>query len=93
MSKHQKEPESVMLTDENGTERECICIDRLTVDEQIYVALIDAECEPGEYFMMRIESEGDDGTTLQPIDTDEEYERIGLLFNEHLMQLYGEGVE
>lgn len=93
MAKHSNEPESVVLTDENGNERECICIDRLTIDGVIYVALIDSECEAGEYFMMRIESEGDDGTLLQPIESDDEYERIGLIFNDHLAQLYGEGAE
>ena len=85
------EPESVVLTDGNGVERECICIDRLTVDGRVFVALIDEECEAGEYFIMEIIGEGDDGTTLEPIATDDEYDRIGEIFNEHLSQLYGEG--
>ncbi|MBP3685701.1 MAG: DUF1292 domain-containing protein [Clostridia bacterium] len=85
------EPETVVLTDASGAERECICIDRLTVDGRVYVALIDEECEAGEYFIMEIAGEGEDGTTLEPIATDEEYDRIGEVFNEHLSQLYGEG--
>ena len=30
------EPETVVLTDASGAERECICIDRLTVDGRVY---------------------------------------------------------
>lgn len=73
------------LTDEEtGEELDFQLIARATVDEVLYFALVpaeDEECE--EYVILRVTEDGDD-LVLESIDDDDEFEKVEDYFNDLL---------
>ena len=73
------------LTDEEtGEELDFQLIARATIDEVLYFALVpaeDEECE--EYVILRVTKDGDD-LVLESIDDDDEFEKVEDYFNDLL---------
>lgn len=73
------------LTDEEtGEELDFQLIARATIDEVLYFALVpaeDEECE--EYVILRVTEDGDD-LVLESIDDDDEFEKVEDYFNDLL---------
>ena len=71
------------LTDEEtGEEKDFELLARATIDEQLYFALIPAdeeECE--EYVILSVAEDGDD-IILSSIDDDDEFEKVEEYFND-----------
>ena len=84
-------PELYTLVDEEGNEKLFELIDVLEEDEKVYFALIPHIENPEELLDGEVELvvlsvvAGEDGTDiLEPIESDEEYERIAQLFLDRL---------
>ena len=73
------------LTDEDtGEEIDFQLIARATIDDVLYFALVpadDEECE--EYVILRVSEDGDD-LILESIDDDDEFEKVEEYFNDLL---------
>ena len=73
------------LTDEDtGEEIDFQLIARATLDDVLYFALIPAEDEDAdEYVILRVSEDGED-VILESIDDDDEFERVEEFFNDLL---------
>ncbi len=87
-------PDIVSVVDEDGTEHIFEELDRIETDDARYVALLpvydDAEeilDDDGELIILRV-TEEDGETYLEPIEDDEEFNRIGAAFEERLSDLF-----
>ena len=86
-------PDIISVMDDSGSEREFEIVDRYDTDDgRSYLALIpvfateaDMLADSGELLILRISEEDD--TVLEPVD-DEEYDRIGAIFEERLADLF-----
>jgi len=86
-------PDIISVLDDSGEEREFEVVDRYDTDDgKSYMALIpkydnqaDLLTDSGELLILRISEE--DETVLEPID-EEEYDRIGAIFEERLADLF-----
>ena len=87
-------PDIVSVVDEDGTEHIFEELDRIETDDARYVALLPVYDEAeeildddGELIILRVT--GEDGETyLEPIEDDEEFNRIGAAFEERLADLF-----
>lgn len=87
-------PDIVSVVDEDGVEHIFEELDRIETDDARYVALLpvyddDEEIldDDGELIILRV-SEEDGETYLEPIEDDEEFDRIGAAFEERLADLF-----
>ena len=87
-------PDIVSVVDEDGTEHIFEELDRIETDNARYVALhpVYDEAEEildddGELIILRV-TEEDGETYLEPIEDDEEFNRIGAAFEERLADLF-----
>ena len=87
-------PDIVSVVDEDGTEHIFEELDRIETDDARYVALIPVYDEAeeildddGELIILRV-TEEDGETYLEPIEDDEEFNRIGAAFEERLADLF-----
>lgn len=73
------------LTDEDtGEEIDFQLIARATLDDQLYFALVPADDEEAEeYVILRVSEDGDD-LILESIDDDDEFEKVEEYFNDLL---------
>ncbi len=73
------------LTDEDtGEEIDFQLIARATIDDQLYFALVPADDEEAEeYVILRVSEDGDD-LILESIDDDDEFEKVEEYFNDLL---------
>ena len=73
------------LTDEDtGEEIDFQLIARATLDDELYFALIPAEDEDAdEYVILRVSEDGED-VILESIDDDDEFEKVEEYFNDLL---------
>lgn len=73
------------LTDEDtGEEIDFQLIARATLDDQLYFALVPADDEEAEeYVILRVSEDGDD-LILETIDDDDEFEKVEEYFNDLL---------
>lgn len=88
---YESEGELYTLVDEDGNEKVFELVDILEEDEKVYFALIPHIEQPEELLTGEVElvvlkvSEGEDGgDILEPIESDEEYERIANIFIDRL---------
>ena len=83
----------VTLVDENGKETEFEIVDSLVTENNEYFALNPTETaenidsDDGELVILKVVEE-DGQEFLEPIEDDEEYERIAEIFMERLEDLY-----
>ena len=87
-------PDIVSVVDEDGTEHIFEKLDRIETDDARYVALLPVYDEAeeildddGELIILRV-TEEDGETYLEPIEDDEEFNRIGAAFEERLSDLF-----
>ena len=87
-------PDIVSVVDEDGTEHIFEGLDRIETDNARYVALLPVYDEAeeildddGELIILRV-TEEDGETYLEPIEDDEEFNRIGAAFEERLADLF-----
>lgn len=87
-------PDIVSVVDEDGAEHIFEELDRIETDDARYVALLPVYDEAeeildddGELIILRV-TEEDGETYLEPIEDDEEFNRIGAAFEERLSDLF-----
>jgi len=71
--------ETVTLTMENGEEIVCNILGVFDAEDKSYVALLQIDSE--EVVLLR-HIEGVDGSMLEPIEDDDEYEKVAAVFEE-----------
>lgn len=72
----------VTLTDEEtGEQKDFEFLAEAEIDGKLYYALIPADEESEEYYVFRVEEDGDD-LTLETIDDDDEFEKVEDYFND-----------
>ncbi|NLL15971.1 MAG: DUF1292 domain-containing protein [Clostridiales bacterium] len=87
-------PDIVSVIDEEGKEHVFEELDRIETDEGRYVALLPVYDDPDEKIddngeLIILKDEEEDGETyLCPIEDDEEFETIGRIFEDRLIDLY-----
>ena len=71
------------LTDEEtGEEKDFELLARATIDEKLYFALVPADEEDAEeYVILRVTEDGDD-LILESVDDDDEFEKVEEYFND-----------
>ena len=75
-------PVFTLTDEETGEEKDFELLARATIDEKLYFALIpadDEECE--EYVILSVAEDGDD-IVLSSIDDDEEFDKVEEYFND-----------
>ncbi len=82
------------LVDEDGTEHEFEVVDTMDIEDETYLALVPVleEAEElledsGELVLLKSKMDGDE-EFLEPIDNEEEFNRISAIFMERLEELY-----
>jgi len=79
------EPDRVVLTDEEGVEREFDIIGTLEMDGNEYFALVAVEGDEDEYIILKaVEENGEE--VLITIDDDEEFDRVADAFDNEMME-------
>ena len=72
----------VTLTDEEtGEQKDFEFLAEAEIDGKLYYALIPADEESEEYYIFRVEQDGDD-LTLETIEDDDEFEKVEDYFND-----------
>lgn len=75
----------VTLTDEEGNESEFEIIGSHEMDGALYLALIPADGEEGdEYVILRVETDENGEEILVSIDDDDEFDKIADIFDDEL---------
>ena len=100
MSKNNNLPETedygndiVTLVDENGNENEFEIVDSLVTENNEYFALIPTETaenldsDDGELLILKVVEE-DGAEFLEPIEDDDEFEKISEIFEDRLSEVY-----
>ena len=83
---HHDEEESIMIvTDEDGTERELVMVYSFDVEEKAYAVLLDRNDPEADGFIFRIE-ETDEGAFLVEIEDEAEWEKAAAVYNEMMEQ-------
>lgn len=75
-------PVFTLTDEETGEEKDFELLARATIDEKLYFALVpadDEECE--EYVILSVSEDGDD-IILSSIDDDEEFDKVEEYFND-----------
>ncbi len=87
-------PDLVSVIDENGVEHVFEELDRIETDTAKYVALLPVYDEAeeildddGELIILKV-CEEDGETYLEPIEDDNEFNEIGIIFEERLSELF-----
>ena len=78
----EESPIFTLTDEETGEEKDFELLARATIDEKLYFALIPAdeeECE--EYVILSVSEDGDD-ILLSSIDDDDEFEKVEEYFND-----------
>ena len=83
-----KECEMLTLTDEEGKEHELLIVDKIVVGETEYLALVPAdECEDDGLYIYKLIKEGEE-EFIEPIEDDNEFEKISEIFEDRLSEVY-----
>lgn len=87
-------PDIVSVVDENGAEHTFEELDRIETDDGRYVALLPVYTEAeeileddGELIILKVSEENGE-TYLEPIEDEEEFNEIGMIFEERLADLF-----
>ncbi len=79
------EPDRVVLTDEEGVEREFDIIGTLEMEGNEYFALVAVEGDEDEYIILKaVEENGEE--VLITIDDDDEFDRVADAFDNEMME-------
>ena len=87
-------PDILTLVDEEGNEHEFEVIDSLEEGEQRYLALVpvmdeeELEQDDGELVILRATAGEEEDEYLEPIEDEEEFNRISAIFVERLEEFY-----
>lgn len=73
------------LTDEEGNESEFELMGELTIDDNIYLALIPLEGEEDEYVILKVIVDENGDELLVTIDDDDEFDRVADAFEDTFM--------
>ncbi len=80
----EESPVLTLTDEETGEEKDFELIARATINDKLYYALIPAEDDDGEeYVILRVTEDGDD-ILLESIDDDDEFEAAEDYFNDLL---------
>ena len=75
-------PVFTLTDEETGEEKDFELLARATIDEKLYFALVPAdEEEAEEYVILSVEEDGDD-LVLSSIDDDDEFDKVEEYFND-----------
>ena len=88
-------PDIVSVVDEDGKEHIFEELDRIETDDGKYVALLPLYDDPeeqlqdsGELIILKVEEDADGETYLCPIENEEEFNEVGLAFEERLSEMF-----
>ena len=88
-------PDIVSVVDEDGKEHIFEELDRIETDDGKYVALLPLYDDPeeqlqdsGELIIIKVEEDVDGETYLCPIENEEEFNEVGLAFEERLSEMF-----
>ena len=88
-------PDIVSVVDEEGKEHIFEELDRIETDDGKYVALLPMYDDPQEYIddsgeliILKVEEDKDGETYLCPIEDEEEFNEVGMAFEERLSELF-----
>lgn len=81
------EPDRVVLTDEEGVEREFDIIGAMELEGNRYFALVAVDGAEDEYIVLK-ELEEDGEAVLITIDDDDEFDRVADAFDNEMMEEY-----
>ncbi|MBQ3150809.1 MAG: DUF1292 domain-containing protein [Clostridia bacterium] len=88
-------PDIVSVVDEDGKEHIFEELDRIETDDGKYVALLPMYDDPQEYIddsgeliILKVEEDKDGETYLCPIEDEEEFNEVGMAFEERLSELF-----
>ena len=73
------------LTDEEGNESEFELLDELTLDDNLYLALIPLDSDEDEYVVLKVEVDENGEEVFVTIDDDDEFDRVVDAFEDHFM--------
>ncbi len=73
------------LTDEEGNESEFELLDELTLDDNLYLALIPLDGDEDEYVVLKVEVDENGEEVFVTIDDDDEFDRVVDAFEDHFM--------
>lgn len=76
----QSEP-SIIVTDEQGEEKEMIVVYTFSVQDSSYAVLLEKEDPEKDGVLMKVEEE-EDNTYLAPIEDDEEWDHVVSVYEE-----------
>ena len=75
-------PVFTLTDEETGEEKDFELLARATIDDKLYFALVPADDEEAEeYVILSVEEDGDD-LILETIESDEEFEKVEDYFND-----------
>lgn len=82
------------LTDEDGNESQFALIGELEIDEQIYLALVPADNDDAdEYVVLKVEVDENGEEILVTIDDDDEFDRVADAFEDQFLGEFDLDVE
>lgn len=73
------------LTDEEGNESEFELVGELTLDDNVYLALIPKDGDEDEYVILKVEVDENGDELLVTIDDDDEFDRVADAFEDTFM--------
>lgn len=78
----EESPIFTLTDEETGEEKDFELLARATIDEKLYFALVPAEDEDAEeYVILRVTEDGDD-MILESVDDDDEFDKVEEYFND-----------
>ncbi|MCI8341728.1 MAG: DUF1292 domain-containing protein [Firmicutes bacterium] len=80
------EYDTIMLTDEEGTEKEFAVIDALELDGNSYILVVEADVEDDEESMAMIlkkTSEDNDDVSYELVEDDDEFDKVAEIFQKN----------
>lgn len=88
-------PDILTVIDDDGNEQQFEVLDRIETDEdKRYVAIVpyyedvaDMLQDDGELIILRV-ADDNDGTVLEPIEDEDEFDEIASIFEERLSEFY-----
>ena len=88
MDNNEYDPEILILTDEDGVEKNFQIIGDLELDGELYFALVDAESDSDEYIILKCVEDETGETVLETIEDDDEFDRIADIFDDELSDVF-----
>jgi uncharacterized protein YrzB (UPF0473 family) len=87
---HEHEEAVFVVTDEDGTEHEMVVVYTFESKEQLYAVLLDRNDPEADGMIVRV-MERDEEAYLEPIEDDEEWERVSAIYEKLAEEANSEG--